>query len=397
MDQVKIGKYIALLRRQAGLTQEQLGEKLGVTNKTVSRWENGNYMPDIEMFGLIAKEFNVSINDLLAGERIPDEDFRQRADENIIAVATSSVFSIDDRRTYLKRKWRKEHIFLFVIMGIILLAQHILPKFGEMELDDLTPLVLQRFISELMEHGNLRTGDGLSANTVNAIITVIQSALKVANNLAYIGTYTADKIKRPKANEKQVECFTTSEQKRIEQAVLMDKRPKMFGIILCLYTGLRIGELLALEWTDIDFSKGELTVSKTCHDAKTENGYCRVTDVPKTQTSRRVIPIPRQILPLLREQKKKSKSTFVVGEDRVQSVRSYQYSFSLLLKKLSIPHHGFHALRHTFATRALECGMDVKTLSEILGHKNSVVTLNRYAHSLMPHKHDAMNRLGKLF
>ena len=158
---------------------------------------------------------------------------------------------------------------------------------------------------------------------------------------------------------------------------------------MSIYTGLRIGELLALEWTDIDFSKGELTVSKTCHDAKTENGYCRVTDVPKTQTSRRVIPIPRQILPLLREQKKKSKSTFVVGEDRVQSVRSYQYSFSLLLKKLSIPHHGFHALRHTFATRALECGMDVKTLSEILGHKNSVVTLNRYAHSLMPHKHDA--------
>lgn len=125
--------------------------------------------------------------------------------------------------------------------------------------------------------------------------------------------------------------------------------------------------------------------------------YCRVTDSPKTQTSRRVIPIPRQILPLLREQKKKSRSTFVVCEDRVQSVRSYQYSFSLLLKKLGIPHHGFHALRHTFATRALECGMDVKTLSEILGHKNSAVTLNRYVHSLMPHKHDAMNRLGKLF
>ena len=171
----------------------------------------------------------------------------------------------------------------------------------------------------------------------------------------------------------------------------------MFGIILCLYTGLRIGELLALEWSNIDFSKGELTVSKTCHDAKTENGYKRITDTPKTTTSRRVIPIPRQILPLLREQKKKSRSTYVVGEDRLQSVRSYQYSFSLLLKKLGIPHRGFHALRHTFATRALECGMDVKTLSEILGHKNPVVTLNRYAHSLMPHKHEAMNRLGKLF
>ena len=278
-----------------------------------------------------------------------------------------------------------------------LTEQHILPKCGERELEGITPLILQRYISELMEHGNLKTGGGLSASSVNAIITVIQSSLKVAYNLGYLEAYTADKVKRPRIQEKQIECFTPAEQKKIEQAVLTDKRPKMFGIILCLYTGLRIGELLALEWSDIDFSKGELTVSKTCHDAKTENGYKRITDTPKTTTSRRVIPVPRQILPLLREQKKKSRSTFVVGEDRLQSVRSYQYSFSLLLKKLGISHRGFHALRHTFATRALECGMDVKTLSEILGHKNPVVTLNHYAHSLMPHKHEAMNRLGKLF
>lgn len=278
-----------------------------------------------------------------------------------------------------------------------IITQHILPKFGDCELEELTPLALQRYISELMESGNLVTGKGLSANTVNAIITVIQSSLKVAYNLNYLGSYTADKVRRPRAKEKQVECFTPAEQKRIEQAVLTDRRPKMFGIILCLYTGLRIGELLALEWSDIDFAKSELSVTKTCHDAKTENGYRRITDTPKTANSRRIIPIPKQILPLMREQKKKSHSAFVVGEDKMQSVRSYQYSFSLLLKKLNIQHHGFHALRHTFATRALECGMDVKTLSEILGHKNSVVTLNRYAHSLMPHKHEAMNRLGKLF
>ena len=144
-----------------------------------------------------------------------------------------------------------------------LTEQHILPKFGEMELEGITPLVLQRYISELMEHGNLRTGGGLSASSVNAIITVIQSSLKVAYNLGYLEAYTADKVKRPKIQEKQIECFTPAEQKKIEQAVLTDKRPKMFGIILCLYTGLRIGELLALEWSDIDFSKGELTVSKT--------------------------------------------------------------------------------------------------------------------------------------
>ena len=77
-------------------------------------------------------------------------------------------------------------------------------------------------------------------------------------------------------------------------------------------------------------------------------------------------------------------------------VRSYQKTFELLLKRLRIPHKGFHSLRHTFATRALECGMDVKTLSEILGHKNPTITLKRYAHSMMEHKAEMMNRLGKL-
>ena len=124
--------------------------------------------------------------------------------------------------------------------------------------------------------------------------------------------------------------------------------------------------------------------------------YCRLTEAQKTPTSRHIVPIPKQLLPLLREQKKKSSSAFVIGEDKVQTVRSYQYSFSLLLRRIGVPHRGFHALRHTFATRALECGMDVKTLSEILGHKNPTVTLNRYVHSLMPHKHEMMNRLGKL-
>lgn len=127
MDQVRVGKYIASLRKQASLTQEELGEKLGVTNKTVSRWENGNYMPDIEMLQLLSKVFDVGINDLLAGEKIADEDFRQKAEENIIKVATSSAFSFEDRKVYFKRKWRKEHIALFVILGLILIASAVIP------------------------------------------------------------------------------------------------------------------------------------------------------------------------------------------------------------------------------------------------------------------------------
>ena len=275
----------------------------------------------------------------------------------------------------------------------LIIENHIKDKLGSMELDALTPLVLQPFITELLQRGNKMTGKGLSANTVNAVISVIQSSLKTAHLLGLTKAYTADKLKRPKLKEKPVECFTFAEQKHIEQAVLNGKKDKLYGIILCLYSGLRIGELIALQWSDIDFEKGILTVSKSCHDGKVG----LIIGEPKTSTSRRMIPLPKQLLPILRSVKKRSASPFVVSSNgKPVSVRSYQRSFELLLKKLNIPHKGFHSLRHTFATRAIECGMDVKTLSEILGHKNPTVTLNRYAHSLMEHKTDMMNKLGRL-
>ncbi len=279
-----------------------------------------------------------------------------------------------------------------------IVMKHLVPSLGDYEMDRLTPLEIQRYIVGLMHSGNLKTGKGLSANSINGILNVLRSSLSTAYLLGLIQELPVDKIKRPQSSEKPVECFSPSEQKTIERAVLRDKRTKMMGVILCLYTGLRIGELLALEWSDIDFAKSELSVTKTCYDGKDTNGrICRITDTPKTQTSIRVIPIPKQLIPLLKETKKRTESKCVVANgDRAISVRSYQRSFELLQKKCGIPHHGFHALRHTFATRAIECGMDVKTLSEILGHKNPTITLNRYVHSLMAHKKEYMNKIGKL-
>ncbi len=279
----------------------------------------------------------------------------------------------------------------------LIIEQHIKDKIGSMELNDLSPFILQQFITELLQSGNRKTGKGLSANSVNAIISVIQGSLKTAHLLGLTKEYTADKLKRPKLKEKPVECFTLAEQKQIEQAILNGKKDKLYGIVLCLYSGLRIGELIALQWSDIDFTKGILTVSKSCHDSK--DGL--IIDAPKTISSRRAIPLPKQLLPILKsikkKKKKKNNAPFVVSaKGKPVSVRSYQRSFELLLKRLKISHKGSHSLRHTFATRALECGMDVKTLSEILGHKNPTVTLNRYAHSFMEHKVNMMNRLGKL-
>ncbi len=278
-----------------------------------------------------------------------------------------------------------------------LIRTHIAPKIGDMNVNDLTPIVLQSFVTELLNTGNLKTGKELSANFVNMVISVVQNSLKTAHLVGIASEYVANRIKRPKTKEKQVDCFSVSEQKKIENYILNSDKDKLFGIVLCLYTGLRIGELLALTWSDIDFGKGLLFVSKTCHDGNDGENHIRIIDSPKTLNSRRVIPLPKQILPLLKVVKKRSQCENIVADgDKPVFVRSYQRSFEFLLKKLNIPHKGFHSLRHTFATRAMECGMDVKTLSELLGHKNATITLNRYAHSLLEHKVDMMNRLGKL-
>lgn len=276
---------------------------------------------------------------------------------------------------------------------------HLKIKLGEYELDELTPLILQNYVAELIRSGNLVTGKGLAANSVNGIITVIQNSLKFSHTLGELKEYTAYKIKRPKSKEKRVECFSFSEQKQIEQAATSNKNRKYIGIILCLYSGLRIGELLALTWNDVDFENGMLTVSKTCHDGIDENGvFGRLIDEPKTATSARSIPLPKQILALLKKYKRNRISDNVIESEFGEplTVRSYQRTFELLQKRLNIERRGFHSLRHTFATRALELGMDVKTLAEILGHKNPTITLNRYVHSMLDYKKDIMNRLGKI-
>lgn len=119
MDQIKTGKFIATLRKEKELTQEQLGEKLGVTNKTISRWENGNYMPDIEMLSLLSKEFDVSINELISGERFLEEDFKKAADNNLVMALNNSIFTLKERIAFFKKKWLREHIATIVLCIVV--------------------------------------------------------------------------------------------------------------------------------------------------------------------------------------------------------------------------------------------------------------------------------------
>ena len=110
MDQIKTGKFIAALRKEKRMTQEQLGKKLGVTNKTISRWENGNYMPDVEMLSLMSKEFGVRSNELISGERLLAEDFKKAADSTLVTALDNSTFTLKEKIAFFKKKWLKEHI-----------------------------------------------------------------------------------------------------------------------------------------------------------------------------------------------------------------------------------------------------------------------------------------------
>lgn len=119
MDQIKTGKFIATLRKEKELTQEHLGEKLGVTNKTISRWENGNYMPDIEMLSLLSKEFDVSINELISGERLLLDDFKKAADNNLVTALNNSTFTLKEKIAFFKKKWLREHIATIVLCIVV--------------------------------------------------------------------------------------------------------------------------------------------------------------------------------------------------------------------------------------------------------------------------------------
>ena len=275
--------------------------------------------------------------------------------------------------------------------------KHLIPELGNYKVKKLTTSILQDFIQKKIEKVNIKTGKELSINTVKSIISVLKQAFKLACNLEIIDKNITDKLSILSTKEKKTNVFNETEQKKLESFCLNNKKSNYIGIVICLYTGIRIGELLALTWDDIDFDKSILSINKSVCTIKLNNKTTLHIDEPKTKSSNRIIPIPKQLLSYLRKIKRKSNSIYVIttNNNKMVGTRSYQKSFERILKRLNIKYRNFHTLRHTFATRALELGMDVKALSEILGHSNPSITLNRYVHSLFSYKKDMMNKLGK--
>lgn len=265
------------------------------------------------------------------------------------------------------------------------LQKHILPKFSGMKYEALTAHHLCDFVREKLH-------SGLSEKYVSDIVVVMKSAARFGSK-NYNYPNRIEFVTLPKALDKAEKSLLNSdEQQRLREGLMRNQTPSNIGILLASATGIRIGELCALKWSDIDLEKSIMTVKQTvqrvCNVEK--NGTHLVISSPKSSSSFRQIPLPNFIIPILRAAKTTDESYILSGSCKLIEPRTLQYRFKSLLNRLSLPQVSFHKLRHQFATQCVALGFDVKTLSEILGHHSVEVTLNRYVHSPIERKRDCM-------
>ena len=280
-----------------------------------------------------------------------------------------------------------------------LISMHILPALGDKNISELGRRDIQDFLVQQKKEGNMRNGEKLSATSTNMMLSVLNLAFEYACDMEYIEENPCVRVRRTKAETKKIEAFTVEEQRAIEMEISRSNDRRLHGILLCLYSGLRIGELLGLTWNDVELDRGVIRITKTVYREKDESGTWQLcVDTPKTKASDRVIPLPEYITDMLRQDHKNAKTPYVVENKKGErmSIRSYQYMFEKLAERADVRKLNFHALRHTFATRAIECGMDIKTVADIMGHQNASITLNRYAHCMLDHKIEMMQRLPQV-
>ncbi len=269
-----------------------------------------------------------------------------------------------------------------------MVEQHLLPALGTVPLRELTSVTVEQFSHTLL------TEKQLSPKTVRDILTVLRSVLQYAGK----GTLP---IVYPKLQKREMRVLTREEQQRLVEFLLDGLDDCKFGVLLSLATGLRVGEICALQWGNISLDEGTLTVSATMQRLKNTEAAGGKTRIlisdPKTETSARVIPLSPPLLSLCDQRAPHDPALFVLTrETDYMEPRTLQYRMERYTRECGLQGVHFHTLRHTFATRCVEAGFEIKSLSEVLGHANVQVTLDRYVHSSLQLKRDNMNKLDLL-
>lgn len=263
------------------------------------------------------------------------------------------------------------------------IQNHISKQLGKIRISNLTSAAVSRFTD------NLLTNEGLSNETANNVLKVLGMGLDFAKT--HYQTIVPD-IHLLKSTKAKTRVLSVDEQQVLVRYLLLQNNIFSFGILLTLYTGLRIGEICALKWED--FTENTIHISKTMQRLKNTSGQTEVMILPpKTSSSDRIIPIPAALLSIVEEHRRESGYVLIRPSGKYAEPRLMQNKFAECIKACGLEGVHFHTLRHTFATRCIESGMDVKTLSEILGHSDVKTTLNKYVHSSLELKKQSVDRL----
>ncbi len=275
-----------------------------------------------------------------------------------------------------------------------LLNDHIFADIGDKKYTALDKQYINDYILSLMDSGRKDGKGGLSVSMTRDIIKALRAIAKFAQ-LEYGLKNICDGITVPKIKKPEAKTLSDGERRKLEKYLLSNQNLTNICIMLCLYTGLRIGELCGLQWKDIDFRRGCLTVCKTVQRISLGNGKTVISiDTPKTDSSVRVVYIPLFIIEMLKKFRQKPDIFVLSNRIKPTEPRTLQHKFKRILNNCKIGDISFHALRHTYATMCVEKQFDIKTLSELLGHSDVKITLNTYVHSSEKLKRKYVKRLA---
>lgn len=268
--------------------------------------------------------------------------------------------------------------------------KHLIPAFGNLKIEKLLPSTVYNFIIE-------KQNKGLSNKYISDLIIVLKNMTKYAMKIHRCVNPIAD-VELPKREKRETNLYKKNEQNLLKSALLTNMDVTKLGIMIALYTGVRIGELCGLKWSDIDLQAKTIHIERTIQRIRVSGKTKRtelIASTPKSKASMRIIPIPDFLCHMLKVLKPSNTDTFIItGNYKFPDPRTMQYRFKVLLIKIGLRTLNFHSLRHLFATNCVELGFDVKTLSEILGHSSVEITLNRYVHSSIERKRQCMNMLS---
>lgn len=317
----------------------------------------------------------------------------KRKEETVISAKTTFGQLLNDWLFFIQADVKESTYAKYVFE----VRKHIEPELGDCCIKDLSSDTIARFTRKKLTEGQLSGNGGLAPKTVSDLLSVIKLALDFGRERDY-GCPEHIVIRNPRQNISGIQVLKQAEQERLERYILEHPDPKCIGILLSLYTGLRIGEVCALRWGDIQFEDKILSVQRTITriqnvDTDLEERTRIVIGSPKTGSSRRQIPMPEFICSFLKEQRKDPSAYLLTGTQSYLEPRSYYTKYKQIMQKCGIAQYNYHALRHTFATRCAENGFDIKSLSEILGHADVSTTLRRYIHPTMDMKRRQMERL----